>query len=252
MVPGDEHEGEFGLGQGVSEPDRLPAEVRRRDDKDEPERSSKKMRPTEEGVKRKHEEEMQRIIKFLKSGYPMRETSLSLLVTEHGEVVTDEQERRTVMACLLGVDIMEVFSPERVATAAEKYRLIPGASLDLTTGWDLSKEDVQEKAWEVVYRDNPFVIIGSPPCTLYSTLQPLTACNMKGHAEREATFEQDFDKARRHVAFCIKLYHYQMSKSGFFLHEHPWSASSWKLWCRSTLSSRSRLHATGSNSRRAS
>ena len=36
-----------------------------------------------------------------------------------------------------GVDIMEVYSPERVAKLVVKFGLVAGASLDLTNGYDL-------------------------------------------------------------------------------------------------------------------
>ena len=38
-----------------------------------------------------------------------------------------------------------------------------------------------------------------------------------------------WDKGVRHMLFAIKLYRLQADAGRFFLHEHPSSASSWKI-----------------------
>ena len=45
-------------------------------------------------------------------------------------------DRRILASVILGVDITEVFSPIRVNQLAAKFGLVPGASLDLTNGWN--------------------------------------------------------------------------------------------------------------------
>ena len=70
---------------------------------------------------------------------------------------------------------------------------------------------------------------------------------MKGNTGWEEKFRQEFETARRHVACCIELYRYQMSKSRFFLHEHPWSASSWKLWEVDTVAQDEMVHVVRSD-----
>ena len=37
------------------------------------------------------------------------------------------------------------------------------------------------------------------------------------------------ENAKRHVRFCIEIYNHQRKEGRFFLHEHPWLASSWAL-----------------------
>ena len=44
----------------------------------------------------------------------------------------DEVDRRIVASVILGVDITELYSPERVAKVARKYGLAAGSSMDLT------------------------------------------------------------------------------------------------------------------------
>ena len=43
---------------------------------------------------------------------------------------------KAAVLVLKGVDITEIFSPERVVKEAKKYGLSPGLSMDLTNGWD--------------------------------------------------------------------------------------------------------------------
>ena len=130
---------------------------------------------------------------------------------------------------------MEVFSPARVAQVAAKYGLIAGQSLGLLTGWDLSDAKQQEEVWKIVERDEPEVIIGSPPCTLFSTLQNINWARYSGDDAWRQTFYEELTKAKRHVAFCCRLYRYQLSRDKYFIHEHPWSAASWKEWEVETL-----------------
>ena len=36
-------------------------------------------------------------------------------------------------------------------------------------------------------------------------------------------------QAKRYVRFCISLYKHQISTGNYFLHEHPWLATSWLM-----------------------
>ena len=74
---------------------------------------------------------------------------------------------------LLDVHIMQVYSPESGAKLRRKHGLTLGCSLDLTNGYDFDKAEDREKAWEIVRRDKPHTVIGSPPCTYFSALQDL-------------------------------------------------------------------------------
>ena len=76
-----------------------------------------------------------------------------------------------------GNHISELFSPPRVTHIATKIGLKPGFALDLTQvdpedgkPWDLSDAAKQAKAERMVREEKPFLLIGSPPCTAFSTL----------------------------------------------------------------------------------
>ena len=104
-----------------------------------------------------------------------------------------------------GVDIMEVFSPARVNQLAVKFGLVAGASLDLTNGYDSEKREDREKAWKKVVEDKPAMVVGSPPCTMFSLLQELNLAVHGKNAEWMKKFEERKTIAVRHIEFCCTL-----------------------------------------------
>ena len=138
-------------------------------------------------------------------------------------------DKRILASCILGVDITEVFSPERIAKLAARFGLVPGASMDLTNGWDFNRAEDRARAWKNIRETQPYLIIGSPPCTLFSNLQELNKHVHRDNPIWLANFEEEKRKACRHIEFCIQLYRHQLRQGRHFLHEHPWGASSWRL-----------------------
>lgn len=84
-----------------------------------------------------------------------------------------DEDRSIVASVIRGVDVTEIYSPARVNTLAAKMGPIPGHSLDITNGWDFTKEEHRRKAWHLIKPTEPNMVIGSPPCTLFSMLQEL-------------------------------------------------------------------------------
>ena len=128
--------------------------------------------------------------------------------------------------------ICEVYSPPRVAAAAEKLGEVPGWSLDLTTSdgqgraWDFDDPACRRRAVELLERTRPFLLVGSPMCTWFSTLMSLNFPRMSSDEVRRG-----LGQARRHLAFTFYLYGLQLRGGRHFLHEHPAGASSWKEPC---------------------
>ena len=58
-------------------------------------------------------------------------------VAEFNEL--SDEDKKIIAMVIRGVDVTEVFSPPRVATACAKLGMTPGSSMDLTTGWDFTK-----------------------------------------------------------------------------------------------------------------
>ena len=92
----------------------------------------------------------------------------------------DEVDRKILAASILGVDITEVYSPERIAKVARKFGLQAGSFFDLTNGWDFNVEEHRRKAWVKIKEESPYLLIGSPPCTYFSMLQELNVA-VHGH-----------------------------------------------------------------------
>ena len=130
-------------------------------------------------------------------------------------------------AVIRGIDIMEVYSPARVVQVCQKYNLAPGESLDLQTGWDLSRPSEQRRARELNRASCPRLLICSPPCTEFSRLQNLNLAT-QGDAWRKE-FEAELEKAKEHVRFCTSLMREQMAAGRHFLFEHPAWATSWDM-----------------------
>ena len=133
----------------------------------------------------------------------------------------------------LGADVAEVYSQPRIVQEAAMRTyggtaLKPGWSLDLTlnkpfTGkpWDLGKREVRARVRGLVRESKPFVLIGSPPCTMFSGLQ-----NLSKAKRNEKEFNLKMEIANKHIKFCLELYKMQMEGGRYFLHEHPNNATS--------------------------
>ena len=48
-------------------------------------------------------------------------------------------------------------------------------------------------------------------------------------------FDKETEKAIKHVEFCCALYKFQIQQGRHVLHEHPWTARSWKPPCVADL-----------------
>ena len=88
--------------------------------------------------------------------------------------------------------------------------------------WDFSKSEDRQAAWDLVIRDEPDWIIGSPPCTNFCLLN--VGLNFP---------KMDPDEVARrvkeglvHLKFVCQLYRHQNRKGKWFLHEHPNAALS--------------------------
>lgn len=148
-----------------------------------------------------------------------------------------EEMRRWAMAMgFNGRDVkrvVELFSPPRV-NAALKLRpgmLIPGRSFDLirdsVTGesWDFRRAEDRRRCWAQLEEQLPWIVIGSPPCTVFSSLN--TGLNYPKMDPVEVA--RRAAEGRALLGFCLSVYRWQMERGAYFLHEHPAEATSWKL-----------------------
>ena len=126
-----------------------------------------------------------------------------------------------VFECLKGVDVTEIYSPERVCKEAARFGLKPGWSVDLLTGFDLNKKGDRARVETHQRTEKPRLVVGSPMCTMFSMLQTLSGWN----PEKQRRWEQDVG----HLYWALDRYEEQMKEGRLFLHEHPAGASSWRL-----------------------
>ena len=121
---------------------------------------------------------------------------------------------------LVQADVSEVYSPPRVTIVAAKTGLNPGSAMDLRTGYDFSKKEDQERARQQIRKEKPRLLVGSPECKMFSTLQRLSPWTVE-KAKRLV-------EAKAHMKFVCDLYREQIEEGRWILHEHPVGATSWK------------------------
>ena len=54
----------------------------------------------------------------------------------------------------MGVDIIEIYSPERVIKMAKQYGLSTGIAMDLMTGYEFNRIEDRKKAWNHLKQQN--------------------------------------------------------------------------------------------------
>ena len=117
-----------------------------------------------------------------------------------------------------------ILNPSKFASCATRLGLREGFAADLTTArangtmWDLSLEDDKAELRRVQNREQPELLVESPPSDEFSSL--LNTC---GSAARETS------KLKTVIRACVKSYKLQMEMRKHFFHEDPEVSSSWEM-----------------------
>ena len=183
--------------------------------------------PAESGVKRKAEEEIVDVDDLVRSAEAtdsLKERSVQAL-----SELLDSYEAAKTVAQLAAMDVIEVFSPQRLNTMVERFGLRKGAAIDLeevkpdgSDFWDLDRMEDFEQVMDLIAVEQPWLLTSSPPCTTFSSLRRLS--NFKRPAE-VVEAEESLGKMRLSRSLeCCKL---QDSLGGYYLHEHPKESTSW-------------------------
>ena len=150
---------------------------------------------------------------------------------EHCDV--SNQLDATMLKMLIGkIEMAEVYSPPRVTEVARKMGLRAGWSLDITIcdkdgrNWDFNNVEMRNRAVRKALTDEPLLLIGSPMCTAFSTMNRINYARMS-----DEDVKQRIEYGRKHIQFCAKLYAMQWRAGRYLLHEHPEGASSWQEEC---------------------
>ena len=130
---------------------------------------------------------------------------------------------------IAGVGVSEVYSPGRYCALASSFGLKPGICASITeqkpdgSYWDFERDEDVREWFDLLERDDPFLLVGIPPCEQFSQLQDLMKCK-RSPEDRETALR----KARRHLWVACESYKRQLARGRHFLHEHPWGAGSWE------------------------
>jgi hypothetical protein len=129
--------------------------------------------------------------------------------------------------------VAELYSPPRVTAhigSLPHVHLEAGMTFDLREGrdgkrWNFLQAADRAKARQLISKEKPFIVIGSPPCTDFSSWN--TRLNHKRMSEEEVRRRKA--EAETLLGFAIEVYEHQIRHGRHFLHEHPASATSWSL-----------------------
>ncbi len=142
----------------------------------------------------------------------------------------NHRHRRTARQDVQKFDkaVAEVYSPPRITRMAKQMGLSTAWALDLTENdpddgqpWDLSKPEKRKKAMQLQDRDKPLMVIASPMCGPFSTLQNLNLKKVDPEERRKAIAE-----AILHLRFTAILCNRQARDGRLFMAEHPVGAAS--------------------------
>ena len=123
-------------------------------------------------------------------------------------------------------DMIEVFSPPRIAPLAAEHGLVPAktSSYDLTSGWDCYVQKDRDLLYRCLNKEKPYFVMMSPECRMFSQMQNL------GKRFRDwTTWLPRLDRAIQQFHFCLEVALFQVSHGRAFAIEHPLGASSWQL-----------------------
>ena len=124
------------------------------------------------------------------------------------------------------VDFVELFNPGNFK--AHKGTLVAGQTYDVKVNpaLDLTRTTVQEQTRVSIAKEDPMILIGAPPCTVFSPMQNINQKHQQG-----PTWEQKYQEGCDMLQFASQCYWDQIERGMFFLHEHPATASSWNMEC---------------------
>ena len=122
------------------------------------------------------------------------------------------------------VDFVELFNPGNFKE--QKSSLVAGGTYDVRVNpaIDLTRDSVRQQVRKDIEREDPLILLGAPPCTVFSPMQNI---NQKHHIGE--AWEKKKQDGMDLLLFATQCYWDQIERGMFFLHEHPATASSWGM-----------------------
>ena len=122
------------------------------------------------------------------------------------------------------VDFVELFNPGNFKQ--QKSSLVAGGTYDVhvNPAIDLTRDSIRQQVRQDIAKEDPLILLGAPPCTVFSPMQNI---NQKHHIGE--AWEKKKREGLELLYFAIQCYWDQIERGMFFLHEHPATASSWVM-----------------------
>ena len=114
------------------------------------------------------------------------------------------------------VDVSEIYSPPRITKEAEKQKMKAGTAYDMLTGYELGSWKDQHRMWKELAREDPELVVLSPPCTAFSMLQQ---CNYPRMSLEKAVLL--IEDGLHHVRVSAKVALWQHRRGKKFLFRTP-------------------------------
>ena len=143
----------------------------------------------------------------------------------------DDDDDESIQGILNGeirAHVAEAYSPPRVIARAARFGLAPGFAMDLLTSdeagkpWTFDDPEQSRKYKAKLWKDKPYLLIGSPMCTVFSIIQ-----NLNFEKLGPVKWRKMWAYGMRHLLFTFELFEIQLSEGRYILHEHPLTATSW-------------------------
>ena len=96
--------------------------------------------------------------------------------------------------------------------------------------WNFLKKADRDRARRRIEEEKPYIVIGSPPCTMFSWLTKMNYGRMRREEHRKRLTE-----TRVLLDFALEVYEMQVRGGRRFLHQHPASAGTWQEPQRSVI-----------------
>eukprot|EP00435_Cladocopium_sp_Y103_P033679 s671_g8.t1 len=121
--------------------------------------------------------------------------------------------------------VSEIYNPRRFQGHVDKFGLCQGQAFDLELGHDLLDKKVRDEVRRYIQEIKPGLVVISPPCTLFSLLQNLSAA--KRTPENAKIFLRRMTEAKVLLQFGIEIALEVLSYGGTFVFEHPLTSRAW-------------------------
>lgn len=135
-------------------------------------------------------------------------------------------------------DFIEVFSPQRVGPWMGRLGISQTLAIDVVSGWDLTDKKVQKEIINHIQHHKPTIVMLSPPCTPFSSLQRLNAHRVVDTDLRDLKLKEGLVLLR----FTMQVANAQIDNDKYFCFEHPFGATSFDQNCVKKLMGRKGNH----------